>query len=170
MKAKLAIQISMGLGGYIGLAVLASCGAADGETQSSAPEESVGEAQQEVGEGGVCNISMHCDPGLACCFSGFLGHCRDLQTDENNCGSCGTVCGGSDHCSSGHCCGLNFDWEPDHGQCLRRCGGIFGSCTGGKSCCSGFCVDLTSDFYNCGSCGNECNSCSSCSNSSCLPC
>ena len=67
--------------------------------------------------------------------------CVDLQTDNDNCGSCGHVCVGPSRCINGHC------------SC-NTCG------DGGKNpysrICGGQCTDTSSDFYNCGSCGNVC--------------
>jgi hypothetical protein len=67
--------------------------------------------------------------------------CVNLQTDNNNCGSCGHVCVGSSACVNGHCT-------------CNACG-----TTGSNpysQICDGQCVDLSSDPYNCGSCGNVC--------------
>jgi hypothetical protein len=40
-----------------------------------------------------------CSPGPTNCN----GACVDLQTDNNNCGSCGNVCIGFEHCIDGDC-------------------------------------------------------------------
>lgn len=72
-----------------------------GDDESSGEQvsraEPVGEAEQAVAEGGACGklAGPYCDPGLVCCSvppNIFAGTCRDLQTDEYNCGSCGHVC------------------------------------------------------------------------------
>ena len=43
--------------------------------------------------------------GTPCATSGVMcaGTCRNLATDENNCGSCGTVCVTGDACVNGAC-------------------------------------------------------------------
>ncbi|HUB09402.1 MAG TPA: choice-of-anchor D domain-containing protein [Myxococcales bacterium] len=69
-----------------------------------------------------------------CCDAQYYqscnGACVDLQTDPENCGSCGTAC------PTGQCSG---------GECLSSCGGAQ--------------VDLDSDPDNCGACGTACGSC-----------
>ncbi len=79
------------------------------------------------------------DAGLACV---------NPQTDDNNCGSCGTVC----------------DAAIDHGQpgCVAGACGV-GSCDQGWDDCNkqatdGCEADLTSDESNCGTCGTVCPS------------
>ncbi len=61
------------------------------------------------------------------------GVCADLQTDRDNCGSCGNVC---------------------PAFCRRNEDGI-GICSLG-CCVDGQCADLSIDRENCGECGNEC--------------
>jgi hypothetical protein len=63
------------------------------------------------------------------------GTCVMLQSDQNNCGTCGTVCGASTFCVNGKC---------------QTCTG------GGMSLCNGICTNLQTDVNNCGSCGNDC--------------
>lgn len=76
--------------------VLTACLAADeSETTENEDGEEVGQAQQEVGEGGQCGPSYGtCSPSppLACCGGVFVGRCRNLQNDEANCGQCGNNC------------------------------------------------------------------------------
>jgi hypothetical protein len=66
------------------------------------------------------------------------GQCVDLQSNLQNCGSCGTVCptgGGTASCTAGKC-------------------SI--TCPSGKTLCGEKCVDLQSDVNNCGSCAKVC--------------
>jgi hypothetical protein len=92
----------------------------------------------------------------------------------NNCGSCGTRCGGGFKCEGGGCklicnkttCGnACVDTSTDVnncGSCGTRCGGGF-KCEGGgcklicnKTTCGNACVDTSTDVSNCGSCGTRC--------------
>jgi hypothetical protein len=114
--------------------------------------EDVGEAQQAEGEG--CFTTSACPAGNTCCkpspFSG--GYCRNLQTDESNCGSCFNDCcpGGGFcffQCTSGHCCSIGTEW------------------------CNNACRNLQTDVNNCGSCGHACsfaNASASCVNGQCV--
>jgi hypothetical protein len=67
--------------------------------------------------------------------------CVDLQTDNDNCGSCGHVCVGSSSCTNGHC------------EC-NTCGNQGRNSM--SQICDGQCIDTSSDPTNCGSCGNVC--------------
>lgn len=84
--------------------------------------------------GGECGA---CPPGKELCQSG----CVDLQTDDDNCGACGTACGAGQVCISGAC------------TCTA------GSCPDG--CCAGDqCNPGTTDAF-CGRNGETCASCDS---------
>lgn len=48
-----------------------------------------------------CNGAAACIAGFVCCQT--PAGCRDLQTDEQNCGLCGKTCTGSQTCVSGVC-------------------------------------------------------------------
>jgi hypothetical protein len=72
------------------------------------------------------------------------GICVDLQTDVNNCGTCGTICpegqpGFVRGCAAGNCFFMR-----------ER------ACAEGLSSCNGVCVDRQTDPANCGLCGNAC--------------
>jgi hypothetical protein len=58
------------------------------------------------------------------------GQCKSVQTDNQNCGACGTVCGGGKTCQTGMC-----------------------KCAAGLFECGGSCVQ--SDATHCGGC-NAC--------------
>ena len=83
----------------------------------------VGEVEQAVGVGGCCGgfFCGTCDAGLTCC--GPIGdrRCRNLQTDNSNCGSCGNVCGFFTFCDTGHCCVGGTQWCPLHQACTTTC-------------------------------------------------
>jgi hypothetical protein len=76
------------------------------------------------------------------------GVCANLQTDETNCGTCGTTCGAVQGCCGGVCKNLNTD--------EANCGTCGNTCAGGQTCCSGVCKNLQADPANCGTCGHLC--------------
>jgi len=80
------------------------------------------------GDGGVASLSC-CDGAKLC-----GGTCANLQTDANNCGSCGKHCSASEVCSAGACA----------------------PCPASRAQCKDQCADLGSDPFNCGACGNAC--------------
>src|SRR5262249_34956239 len=113
------------------------------------------------------------------------GACVDMQTDPNNCGSCGTGCASPNlYCVSGQCrycqagltqCGslcVNTDSDPGNcGSCGQQCPtgetgvnghctcGNLGDCRAGEVCCGGaspICANIGDDVNNCGACGNVC--------------
>jgi hypothetical protein len=92
---------------------------------------------------GPCETST-CPAGQTNCN----GACHDLQTDETNCGACGTSCGAVQGCCSGVCKNLNTD-EANCGTCGH-------ACAVGQTCCAGICKNLQADPVNCGSCGTIC--------------
>ncbi len=47
--------------------------------------------------------SMCCTTGKSACGSGTTAFCADLQTDTNNCGTCGVVCSAGSSCVTGSC-------------------------------------------------------------------
>ena len=98
-----------------------------------------------------------------------------LDTDENNCGRCGNVCGGNqlccagecedlgsnDHCSSCSPCGVGK--SCCNGQCINSNGNdtCNGCCRSGQTCCGTSCITLGSN-NNCASCGDACDSDEAC--------
>src|SRR5262249_4042122 len=87
------------------------------------------------------NEYVACVSGLCTydCVAGAVdcdGTCTFLESDPDNCGACGNICGGSTpYCSQGAC---------------TDCGGF------GAAICNGVCVDIFSDALNCGACGRQC--------------
>ncbi|MGH8327355.1 MAG: hypothetical protein ACRET2_11375 [Steroidobacteraceae bacterium] len=75
------------------------------------------------------------------------GQCVDLESDTNNCGSCGNVCVSPSNCQNGQCqlvceaCGSGHQ-SPGMQVCV----------VGGAAQC----VDTWTDPDNCGGCGNVC--------------
>ena len=83
--------------------------------------------------------------------------CVYLDSDTNNCGSCGRQC-------------LVGEW-CERGSCVSCSGNEFACFFGDNNLafcsCDGSCFDLRNDVDNCGSCGNQCPSGASCSGGSC---
>jgi hypothetical protein len=84
--------------------------------------------------GGMCQPRT-CAGGLTLCGNA----CVNLQSNNRNCGSCGTVCPGGSACINGTC-----ECSPGYTQCAGAFGGV------------GNCVDLRTSRTNCGMCGNVC--------------
>jgi hypothetical protein len=103
-----------------------------------------------VDAGNVCaneafttySANIVCESGTAACFSTaptLCGTtCTNTNTDNNNCGACGTVCAAPETCNGGSC-----------------------SCASGTSLCGGACVALNTNT-NCGACGTACTGATSC--------
>jgi hypothetical protein len=89
--------------------------------------------------------SCRCSSTMAFCSG--ANSCVDLQTDRNNCGSCGRVCSASAKCVSGAC------QVP---------------CTSPWTMCGTQCVNSQLDENNCGLCGVRCTSPAFCNNGSCV--
>lgn len=106
----------VGVCGWLSLAAMAACAVA-----IEPDEERVGTVQQAVDWHECCSTTepiIECDTSpvfLSCCpapageCAGTTGKwCVDKCTDEDNCGSCGNVCAGTDICC---CC-------PQQPQCM----------------------------------------------------
>lgn len=124
-----------------------------------------------------------CPGGLDSCG----GVCVDVQTNADNCGSCGHGCGSGQLCSNGACqcqsgfmaCSgtcVNIANDPAHcGSCSNACtgsdvcdhGSCSSTCSAGTTLCDRSCASLSSDASNCGSCGHVCPAGQGCSNSQC---
>jgi len=114
-----------------------------------------------------------CEDGLVLCDD----ECVDLNTDPDNCGKCGNVCGWDEVCRNGRCvsnCIPNCSGKEcgDDG-----CGGSCGSCSQDKVCQNGRCVSNcipNCSGKECGDdgCGGSCGSCAQgevCQNGRCVP-
>jgi hypothetical protein len=101
---------------------------------------------------GQCQQPITCPPGQ----TDRDGVCRDLKTDEANCGACGNACKAEEECIGGGSCACRFP----HVECGDAC------CPLGQVCFKGKCtVDQ-------GSCLNGSNACAqgqvNCNASDCL--
>lgn len=83
--------------------------------------------------GGVCSVGS-CPAGRGDCDRRTDNGCEvDTNTDNFNCGVCGTICGPGAGCAAGAC-----------------------RCPTGATYCPAGCFDLLTSAGNCGSCGNVC--------------
>ena len=134
----------------------------------------------------VGTTPVSCQPGETLCTD----TCVDTNTDESNCGQCGTVCALGDSCVSGACISpcqpgetvcsdtcvdTNTD-ESNCGQCGTVCalgdscvsGACISPCQPGETVCSDTCVDTNTDESNCGQCGTVCALGDSCVSGACI--
>ena len=84
-----------------------------------------------------CGTGFHCQNGSCVCPAPNTvcgTTCTNVQTDANNCGTCGNSCNG------GSCVGGKCDCSTAAGLTL----------------CGTTCVNLQTDASNCGSCGHQC--------------
>lgn len=109
--------------------------------------------------------------------------CVDVNSNNNNCGSCGHACPSGEVCDNGLC---EWDCSSDKTSCAsgcadlqtdeNNCGACGDACAAGETCtdgacvvtgptcasgetnCSGTCVDTQTDNNNCSTCGNACAS------------
>jgi hypothetical protein len=115
-------------------------------------------SEEDCGDCGInCNLqvqnvsSLYCDGGLCNyseCVSEFFDDCdadrtngceANLQTDNRNCGECGTTC---------------YDYPCMSGSCVPMCADPYSDCDGDLSTnCE---TNTMSDIHHCGGCGNEC--------------
>jgi hypothetical protein len=112
-----------------------------------------------------------CAPGLTLCNT----ECKNLNTDLNNCGSCGTICSGANEsCTNGVCLAPNlvFDEPESCGENQVNCLTEIEISPGEiMDCClfdgNYMCTEVSSDVQNCGSCNNVCSDSEICNNGIC---
>jgi hypothetical protein len=86
---------------------------------------------------GVCERA-NCPEGIMYC--GAVDGCRDLNSDPEHCGACGSSCNGGS-CVNGAC-----ETAPPPTT----------TCEQGLTDCAGTCVNTATDPANCGACGAAC--------------
>lgn len=92
--------------------------------------------------GGSDGGSVGCAPfQTQCVQGGGAPFCASLQSDNDNCGTCGNVCAGGTFCVAGVCGGVTCG--TGQSLCQRAAGGSF-------------CASLEFDPLNCGACNNAC--------------
>jgi hypothetical protein len=134
------------------------CGATNvtNTTPCSAGANATGACQN-----GTCEL-VSCSDGYGNCNGDTTDGCEiDLMTDENNCGTCGNVCGAYDVCRDGICASpcepgmqIECSWTPD----VVRCGDIEACAT----TVDGDAVCVQYGSYSAG-CGTSCQSDADCS-------
>ena len=99
---------------------------------------------------GTCGDSKS---GQTTCKSdGGSPYCANLNTDNQNCGTCGKSCSSTQVCSGGQCASV---------------------CAGDQTMCGGdggplYCANLNTDDANCGACGVPCGSMQACIGGACV--
>ncbi len=104
--------------------------------------------------GHLTSVAEACDTtGYTYCVGS--DSCCALQSDLNNCGSCGHVCPS----------------VPSNGYATCSSGTCSGTCNAGYTYCSPYCTNTSTDPANCGSCGHVCPGNYNCNNGVCVnPC
>jgi hypothetical protein len=113
--------------------------------------------------GSTCS-SIVCPTGASCCpassGTGQTATCRDLKSDDNNCGQCGKKCQAYEACVQGVCKSRHSapcDW----------------ACQSGAACCwwNGFsyCLDVLGSDQHCGACDIACDATAHCNQGECIP-
>jgi hypothetical protein len=78
----------------------------------------------------ACDASR---PAAVCCGLG-VGECRDLASDEENCGGCGSACGGGESCQAAG--GSGWCTCDGDGDCPTPASGTRQDCSSGHCECS----------------------------------
>lgn len=79
-----------------------------------------GTACTSAGAGSTCQSGVCTAPGCPTGQTACSGTCKNLQTDNSNCGACGNICASNQTCTSGTCANTSCTTDPD--------------CSGGNVC------------------------------------
>jgi hypothetical protein len=122
----------------------ADVGASDGGGRGadSGPAD-VGGFDGGSADGGGADVGTSCGIYSDLCD----GACIPTNTDPDNCGGCGVVCGAAEVCFGGRC---------------------IDECQSGLTECDRRCVDPRSDNANCGACGSACGAGEGCVEEECV--
>jgi len=129
---------------------------------------------------GQANVSLDFG-GPTCPTTGWVScqmadgtvQCVNPQSDSQNCGACGKVCGAGQSCSAGACVVQlpNGGTCQSNGQCVSGNCSNTTCCAAGQTGCSGACVDLSTSNAHCGACsgtGSVCTTTQQCAGGKCL--
>lgn len=113
--------------------------------------------------GGECSF---CASGTKNCDGNLINGCeKNLQTDKNNCGECGTICEVGNQCVKGECVETNTtacaNTVCKQGQECNTDTGLCVCSLGYKNCDSilenGCETNILTDIFQCGNCLNSCD-------------
>jgi hypothetical protein len=108
--------------------------------------------------GGSCSITS-CNSGYADCDRIASNGCEvNVNTDHNNCGSCGVICGNTANVTSTACASASCQ--------VTSCASGFADCD--RSYSNGCEVNTNTDKNNCGTCGHVCTATQNCVSGVCM--
>jgi hypothetical protein len=126
--------------------------------------------------GNKCKDGELCWRGACGCPSGYTqcgNDCKKLDSDVDNCGSCGKLCRApASPDDPAWLCGPgvtppNTKWLCASAACTQQCAPGFGDCNN-AFCADGCEIDLRSDPMNCGACGRKCEGGQACVAGACI--
>lgn len=127
------------------------------------------------GCGVACKAGDICWKGACGCPSGFTqcgNDCKNLDSDEDNCGACEKKCVAPKGDDPEWKCGANIQppsttWSCEGGGCKISCTALFGDCNF-DMCSDGCEIDEHTDPLNCGGCGHKCDANQACVDGACM--
>ncbi len=119
----------------------------DGPAPDAAPDASVADVAADRPTSDGSDAAPDAPPTCATTERLCAGRCVNTDTDNLNCGSCGTVCATGQRCNAGLC------MPP---------------CATGLTLCGITCVDTRTSSTNCGACGRACTTGQTCTAGACV--